>query len=149
MVEATDDSYIFATNPKSLAKFCLEMEQFQYAYGWLTQWAKTSAYIINPQGEVDKTIKMPSVTVQNDVDPWNISYHDVPLKVNELEFLRTKVDDPGWRYQGLREFIDSFKFPKLTIRTPITLIRKIVAQCIVTRCCALISIQSKTVTQSS
>src|ERR1700683_227086 len=99
MVEATDDSYIFATNPKSLAKFCLEMERFQYAYRWLTQWAKMNAYIMNLPGEVDKTIKMPSITIQNGIDPWNILYHNVPLKVNKLEFLHTKVDNPGWRYQ--------------------------------------------------
>jgi|SRR5882762_1562571 len=85
--------------------------------------------------------KMPSITLQQGVDPWIISHHDVPLKVGELEFLRMKVDDPIWRYQGLRDFIDSFKFSKLTIQTPITLLQKIVEQCIMSRCCALISIQ--------
>ena len=42
MVEATDNSYLFATTPGTLAKFCPEMERVQYAYGWLTQWAKMS-----------------------------------------------------------------------------------------------------------
>jgi hypothetical protein len=88
---------------------------FQYAYGWLTQWAKMNAYVLNLTDEVPKTIKMPSITLQQGVDLWIISHHDVPLKVGELEFLRMKVDDPIWRYQGLRDFIDSFKFPKLTI----------------------------------
>jgi hypothetical protein len=141
MVEVTDDSYLFATTPETLGNFCLEMERFQYAYGWLTQWAKMNAYVINPTDEVPKTIKMPSVTLQQGIDPWIISHHYVPLKVGELEFLRMKVDDPVWRYQGLRDFIDSFKFPKLTIRMPIMLLWKIVAQCITSRCRALISIQ--------
>ena len=140
MVEATDDSYLFATTPETLAVFCLEMERFQYAYGWLTQWAKTNAYIINPTDEVPETIKMPSITLKQGIDPWVISHHDVPIRVGELEFLRTKVDDPVWRYQGLRDFIDSFKFPKLTFQMPITLLRKIVVQCITSRCRALILI---------
>ena len=141
MVEATDDSYLFATTQATLAKFCLEMERFQYAYGWLTQWTKTRAYVMNPPNEVAETIKMPSITVQEGVDPWVVSYHDVPLNVSELEFLRAKVNDPVWQYQGLRDFIDGFKFLKLTVRTPITLLQKIVAQCIVARCRALLSIQ--------
>ena len=117
------------------------MEHFQFAYGWLTQWAKTNAYILNPTGEIPKSIQMPSITLREGVDPWIVSHHDVPLKVGELEFLRTKVDDPVWWYQGLCDFINDFKFPKLTIRTPIMLIWKIVAQCITSRCRALISIQ--------
>ena len=64
-----------------------------------------------------------------------------PLKVSELEFLHAKVDDPGWHYQRLNNFIESYKFPKLTMGMPITLLQKITAQCIVARCRALISIQ--------
>jgi hypothetical protein len=64
-----------------------------------------------------------------------------PLKVGELEFLRAKVDDPGWHYQRLNDFIESYKFPKLMMGMPMTLLRKITAQRIVARCCALISIQ--------
>jgi hypothetical protein len=81
MVEATDDSYLFATTPETLAKFCLEMEHFQYTYKWLMQWAKTNAYVINPYGDVPKTIKMPSITIQDGVDPWIVSHHDVTIEV--------------------------------------------------------------------
>ena len=76
MVEATDDSYLFASTPKTLARFCLEMERFQY---WLTQWTKTNAYVINPTGDVPKIIKMPSITLQEGVDPWMATNHDVLL----------------------------------------------------------------------
>ena len=141
MVEATDDSYLFATTLETLASFCLEMEHFQFTCGWLTQWAKTNVYVLNPTGKIPKSIQMPLITLWEGVDPWIVSHHDVPLKVGELEFLCTKVDDSVWQYQCLRDFINDFKFPKLTIRMPITLIRKIVAQCITSRCHALISIQ--------
>jgi len=40
MVEVTHDSYIFAWTLQALCSFCLEMERFQFAYGWMTQWAK-------------------------------------------------------------------------------------------------------------
>ncbi|KAJ7226470.1 hypothetical protein B0H12DRAFT_1030486, partial [Mycena haematopus] len=41
MVEATDDSFIFAKSLQAAQSFCLHMERFQFAYGWLTQWRKT------------------------------------------------------------------------------------------------------------
>jgi hypothetical protein len=65
MVEATDDSYIFALTLQTLGSFCLEMEQFQFAYGWLTQWAKTSAYVLALLSNAPDTVSMPSITIQN------------------------------------------------------------------------------------
>ena len=44
MVEATDDSIIFAKDIPTLQKYTLAMERFQLAYGWLTSWKKTVAY---------------------------------------------------------------------------------------------------------
>ncbi|KAJ7939277.1 hypothetical protein B0H13DRAFT_2226285 [Mycena leptocephala] len=35
MVEATDDSYIFAKSLRLLRELCLHMERFRYAYGWV------------------------------------------------------------------------------------------------------------------
>ena len=141
MAEATDDSYLFATTLATLQDLCLEAEHFQYVYGWLTQWKKTKAYVIHPDSTPPATVSMPSITVETGVHPWMISRHEVTLKVGELEFLRTKVDDPAWRYQGLKDFIETYKFPKLTMHTPITLLRKLTAQCIAARCRALLSIQ--------
>jgi hypothetical protein len=48
MVEATDNSYLFATSLSTLQRLCLEAKRFQYAYRWLTQWTKTKAYVIYP-----------------------------------------------------------------------------------------------------
>jgi hypothetical protein len=36
MVEATDESYLFAITLTALQNLCLEAERFQYTYGWLT-----------------------------------------------------------------------------------------------------------------
>jgi hypothetical protein len=51
---------------------------------------------------------MPSITVAEGVHLWTISQHEVTLKVGELKFLRAKVDDPGWHYQRLKDFIESY-----------------------------------------
>ncbi|KAJ7228423.1 hypothetical protein GGX14DRAFT_530225 [Mycena pura] len=53
---------------------------------------------------------------------------ELALRVGELDFLRTMVDDPHARFENLREFFDSFSFPKFLSRPPITLLRKILKQ---------------------
>jgi len=141
MVEATDDSYIFALTLQALRSFCLEMERFQFAYGWLTQWVKTSAYVLYLSGPTPEMVLMPSITNRDGVHPHTITWHDVPLRVGELEFLRCKVDDPVWRFEGACSIVDNFNFPKFTIRAPITLLRKIIWQNLISRLCALLSIQ--------
>jgi hypothetical protein len=141
MVEATDDSYLFALTLQTLRKFCLEMERFQYAYGWQTQWVKTTAYVLCPSGSTPETVSIPSVTIQDGVHPYTVSNHDVPLRVGELKFLHCKVDDPVSRFEQARSVIENFKFPKFMVRAPITLLCKIVWQNLISRIHALLSIQ--------
>ena len=141
MVEATDDSYIFAKSLESLQRNALAMERFQYAYGWLTQWAKSNAYVLAASGNHPDTIKFQSVSTRRGVNPLDITEHDVVLVKEDLDFLRTKVNDPVSRFTELKDFIEGFQFPTVIGRLPITLIRKIVSQNIVSRCRALLSLQ--------
>ena len=145
MVEATDDSMIFAKDLSTLQRYTLEMEKFQYAYGWLTSWKKTVAYAIClPDGVHSNSIQMPSITIEDGrYVAGRISWHEVPLKLGEMQFLRTRIDDTAGRFEELQDFINNFKFPKFSIQTPITLARKIVAQNIISRCRALLSLQHK------
>ena len=85
MTEATNDSLIFTCTIPTLQTFCLLEESFQYAYGWLTNWQKTVAYILSPSAQEPKTISMPSITLTAGVSPMVITNHDVPLLVNKLE----------------------------------------------------------------
>ncbi|KAJ6615971.1 hypothetical protein B0H10DRAFT_2219845 [Mycena sp. CBHHK59/15] len=112
MTEATDDSYIFAKSLPSLRRNTLEMERFQFAYGWLTQWMKTMAYTIQASGNLPAKITFDSVTDQRGVDPMIVTQHEVPLIRDELDFLRAKVDNPTARYEELKAFINAFSFPK-------------------------------------
>ncbi|KAJ6600482.1 hypothetical protein DFH09DRAFT_901420, partial [Mycena vulgaris] len=141
MTEATDGSYLFATSLQSLRRNTLEMERFQFAYGWLTQWTKTVAYTLQVTGTLPNTVSFDSVTNQKGVDPMLITKHDVPLIKDELDFLRAKVDNPGARFDELKSMIDAFIFPKFIGRSPITLLRKVTSQCLISRCRALLSLQ--------
>ena len=148
MIEATDDSIIFARTIPALQSFCLLAERFQYAYGWLTNWQKTSAYVLSPSGEQPDTLSMPSITVQPRVSPLIFSHHDVPLIPDELDFLRVKINNPSYRFRELQDFVEAFTFPKFIGPTPITLIRKIVMQSIASRAHALLSFQPITDTDA-
>ncbi|KAF5312013.1 hypothetical protein D9619_003843 [Psilocybe cf. subviscida] len=145
MVEATDDSIIFATKVETLQRFTLLMERFQYAYGWLTSWPKTTAYGLFLKSEDAKKtrIKMPSIGMDShgQYNANDTLWHEVPIHHGELQFLRAKVDDPTHRFEELRDFVTNFNFPKFAIRLPITLARKIVMQNIAAKCRALLSIQ--------
>src|ERR1700678_4390025 len=148
MTEATDDSILFARSVSALQTFCLAQECFQYAYGWLTNWLKTTAFVLAPVRTQPDTISMPSITVAHGVSPLTITNHDVPLIPNEIEFLRVKIDNPTHRFHELRDFIEAFTFPKFIGPTPITLIRKIVMQSIASRARALLTLQPITDTDA-
>jgi hypothetical protein len=89
MVEAMDDSYLFATTLTTLQRLWLKAERFQYAYRWITEWAKTKVFIIHPlaNGMPPTMILMPLITITEGVHPWTISWCDISLKTGELKFL--------------------------------------------------------------
>ncbi|KAJ7702817.1 hypothetical protein B0H17DRAFT_1157412 [Mycena rosella] len=105
VVEATDDSYIFARTVPALCRN-------------LTQWIKSMAYALGPT----LSHSTPSPT-----NPASTPHHHHPT-----DFLRTK---------NIRTFIDEFTFPKFTCHPPITLLRKIVKQNMISRARALLSLQ--------
>lgn len=124
MAEATDDSYIFARTLVALRYFVLLMERFQFAYGRLTQWSKTVAYVLNPTDE-QKRITLPSISLRPGASPFTIAYHPVPLIKDKLKFLGASVDDPSSRYNSLRDFVNNFRFLRFSRCPPITIIRRI------------------------
>ncbi|KAJ7914586.1 hypothetical protein B0H13DRAFT_1455305, partial [Mycena leptocephala] len=82
-----------------------------------------------------------SITDAAGINPLTVSVHRVKMVANEFEFLRAKVDNPKSRRDQLRAFIDDFTFPKFIRRAPITLLRKIVMQNIISKARALLSLQ--------
>jgi hypothetical protein len=98
-------------------------------------------YALQLQGEIPETVAMPSITNKPGKNPWNITYHPVPVLVNQMEMLRTQVNNAVQRYQELRDFINDFTIPKFSLRLPITLLRKIAMQNLASRARALLSLQ--------
>ena len=141
MVEATDDSFLFSKSLSSLRRNTLAMERFQYAYGWMTQWSKSMACLLSATGDHPSVISLPSVTTEMGANPLTITEREVPLVRDELEFLRAKVDNPTARFEELKNFVENFQFPRVIGRLPITLIRKIVAQNIASKCHAMLYLQ--------
>ncbi len=65
MVEATDDSLLFADSIIKLWEMCISMEWFQFAYGWMTAWDKSEVSIINSDSYISPSIQMPSIDTGN------------------------------------------------------------------------------------
>ncbi|KAJ7176387.1 hypothetical protein C8R43DRAFT_872951, partial [Mycena crocata] len=99
------------------------------------------AYVLEPASSLPEEVNFDSITNAPGIDPMTVTVHKVKLVKNELDFLRAKVDDPHARYEELKHFIDDFSFPKFLRRPPITLIRKIVKQNIISKARALLSLQ--------
>jgi hypothetical protein len=96
MVEVIDDSSIFALTLQTLQSFCLEMERFQFTYGWLTQWAKTSAYVLYSSGPIPEMVSMPSITNKDGVQSPRMMYH---LESVSLNFYTVKlISNPSYFY---------------------------------------------------
>jgi len=85
MVEATDDSYIFSKSLVSLISNTLAMERFQYAYGWLTQWSKSHAYMFAGQRIIPITLCSSPYRLPLILTPW-------PLLNTRLNLLRMRLN---------------------------------------------------------
>jgi hypothetical protein len=140
MVEAMDDSLLFAIRLPTLQSYTYEMDRFQYAYGWQTQWNKTELVVQNVADCPDK-ITIPSISPKNKVKPLNMTFHSVEALKGSVTFLRTVVDDPGARSNQIRDIIQNFSFPRFAMRLPITILRKIAMQCIISKVRAYITLQ--------
>ena len=79
-----DDSYIFAKSIHRLQFFCLPMERFQFAYNWLTQWSKTTVYILEDPSIESETVAMLSLMKTPGKDPWTITYHPVNVTTTTI-----------------------------------------------------------------
>lgn len=143
MVEATDDSYIFSKSIESLRENTLIMERFQYAYGWLTQWSKSNAYILSPDPDTTylDTITFDSVSSENGTDPLIVTQKTIALIKDDMDFLRMKVDNPSARFTEMKQIVEDFQFPTVIGQLPLTVLRKIIAQNVTSKCRALLSLQ--------
>ncbi|KAG1775613.1 hypothetical protein EV702DRAFT_950963, partial [Suillus placidus] len=129
MVEAMDDSEIFGCSLTYIRRACLLMERFQAAYGWTTRWEKSELLALNVFDPPD-FLDMPSLDPNN---PESIVPVEHPVRVvtQHAEFLRVRVNDPEHQYQHLDGILSSFQLPDLPTRLPLTAIRRIICQTLI------------------
>ncbi|TFY51956.1 hypothetical protein EVJ58_g10282 [Rhodofomes roseus] len=147
MVEAMDDSAIVTPSLQSLCTATHMMERFQAAYGWATNWPKSLAFVLNSPNP-PSTIQVPSVDVSNP-DSDTVNWHSVDVVTTHLEFLRIRVNDPVAQFNRVRDIITSFQFPILHTRLPLTALRRIYIQCLISRIRPLLSFQPLSPSQSA
>ncbi|KAL7277685.1 hypothetical protein ACG7TL_008617 [Trametes sanguinea] len=132
MCEAMDDSLILRTSLKATQSAALLAERFQAAYGWETNWIKSLLYVARPPDDLPANITMPSVD-QADPDSPAIISHPVPVTTTFFDFLRVMINDPQTQADKIRRLIEDFIFPNLQTRLPITALRRILSQCLISR----------------
>ncbi|KZV89037.1 hypothetical protein EXIGLDRAFT_722026 [Exidia glandulosa HHB12029] len=149
MVEATDDSYIFATKLDTLDFICLALERFQFVYGWLTQWTKSRGYIIGAVPENSPTtFRLGSVTTDPGADPMAVPKRDVAVVTDGLYFMNTKINDSSARAELVRSIIDNFSLPAFAVRPPLTVIRRAFEQQAMSKIRALLTMQPVSTTEA-
>lgn len=146
MCEATDDSLIVARDLASLERSCLAMEQFQAAYGWLTNWDKSALFLLNVPDPPDSH-SLPSVSPTNPTSQ-TVCRRSVRVIHLHVEFLRVRINDPNTQFAKIRDIIVSFALPHLPCQLPLTVLRRIVSQCLISRVHPLLAFQPITRSQA-
>lgn len=146
MMEATDDSAIITPTLTACKRSCLLMERFQAAYGWATNWDKSLLCILNLP-DPPATISMPTVSLTNPHADSPISV-DVKVSANAFDFLRVHVNDPDRQYQKIRDIVLQFALPNLHSRLPLTALRRIFMQRLLSRIRPHLSYQAITPAQA-
>ena len=132
MIEAMDDTLIMRCSLSALKFSARCADRFQATYGWETEWRKSTLYAFNtapPQGE---DALMPSVDYKNpqaEVTFW----HQVPIVQDHITFLRVPINQPQKQFLFLRDIISNFKFPLLSSCLPLTLLRRIISQSVISK----------------
>jgi hypothetical protein len=129
MVEAMDDSLLFATTFLSLTKAACDADCFQATYSWETAWNKSNLYAYHPFSfpSAGQSISIPSVDYSNPSAPTTF-YHDVQVATDHTTFLCVPIDALDTHFEHLWDVISNFVFPPISCALPLTLLRRIINQ---------------------
>ncbi|KAF5376641.1 hypothetical protein D9615_007876 [Tricholomella constricta] len=147
MVEAMDDSLLLYSSIPLLTSMARHADRFQATYGWETEWHKSVFYAYNspfyPNSSPNPVIPIPSVDPANPSSP-RTSYNDVRVVTSHTVFLRVPVDQPDIQFQRLHDLISDFDFPPLHRRLPLTALRRLITQCLISKIRPLLAFQPLT-----
>ncbi|KAG6882485.1 hypothetical protein C0992_011553, partial [Termitomyces sp. T32_za158] len=136
MIEAMDDSLIVNSSLPTLLTLAEHADRFQATYGWETEWKKSYVYAYNsplyPNSSAAPFVLIPSVNPHN---PQQMQVNENPVSVitSHTTFLRVPIDNPELHFALLQDIMTSFDFPLLHKRLPITALRRIVTQSLISK----------------
>ncbi|KAH6902105.1 hypothetical protein BKA70DRAFT_1113294 [Coprinopsis sp. MPI-PUGE-AT-0042] len=144
MLEAMDDSLIFATSLPVLHFLVFHAEQFQGAYGWVTSWVKSKLYAYQSSNDdvppETTSLPIPSVDPANPGAQTPVT-HNVPVERDHTTFLRVPINRPDLQASHIRDLIENFSFPPTYSPLPITALRRIISQSLISKIRPLLSFQ--------
>ncbi|KAF8995602.1 hypothetical protein BDZ89DRAFT_1029558 [Hymenopellis radicata] len=129
MVEAMDDSIVVTRSLSSCLSTTEMAERFQSAYGASTNWDKSALFVRN----VDNLPSHLQVNSVDSVDQSILVPKQVSVIRSHVELLRVAVNDPVKQAQLLEQIILTTDLPPLRRRMPMTLIRRVISQCVISR----------------
>ncbi|KJA14059.1 hypothetical protein HYPSUDRAFT_173712 [Hypholoma sublateritium FD-334 SS-4] len=132
IMEAMDDSLIPSSNLSSLKSMARAADRFQATYGWETEWRKSALYVYNTTPPDCHDARMPSVDY-TDPQASATTWHEVPVITSHTTFLRVPVNKPAIQFAILRDLIVNFSFPPSTQKLPLTLLRRIITQNLISK----------------
>ncbi|KAF5367841.1 hypothetical protein D9615_010570 [Tricholomella constricta] len=147
MIEAMDDSLLLYSSLPLLLSIARHADRFQATYGWETEWRKSALYAYNsplyPNSSPNPTISIPSVDFANPSSPSTL-YNDVRVTTSHTVFLRVPIDKPELHFQHLLDIVSDFNFPLLHRRLPLTALRRLISQCLISKIRPLLAFQPLT-----
>lgn len=142
MAEAMDDSVLITSSLPAARAACLHMERFQGAYGWETNWDKPLLTVYNVPATPPRLL-MPSIDLADPLAQAPVD-RTVHVVTQHCDFLRVMVNDPDMQFDKIRMLITTFELPNLHTRLPLTAVRRILIQCLVSRIRPYLSYQPVT-----
>ena len=132
VIEAMDDSLIPSSDLPSLKRVAAEADRFQATYGWETSWPKSALYVYNTPPPSSEDARMPSVNY-SDPQSGSLTWHEVPVITSHTTFLRVPVNKPYLQFSALRDLVLNFSFPPSPRRFPLTVLRRIIVQTLISK----------------
>ena len=132
IIEAMDDSLIPASDLTSLKRMAWDADRFQATYGWETAWPKSALYVFNTPPPSNHDARMPAVDYSNPQTD-SVTWHEIPIITSHTTFLRVPINKPDLQFSHLRDLILNFSFPSSTHRFPLTVLRRIIVQHLISK----------------
>ncbi|KAF8964936.1 hypothetical protein BDZ97DRAFT_1659533 [Flammula alnicola] len=146
MVEAMDDTLLMTSSMPTMLHAARHADRFQATYGWETEWRKSMFYAYRTPEfpaptPVNQTVDIPSVNFENPSSMETL-LHPVPVTTQNTVFLRVPINRPDLHFLHLQDLVSNFTFPLLSRPLPVTALRRILSQCLVSKIRPLLNFQT-------